>query len=283
MQETLETPIRSLAREDPLEKSEATHSSILAWRIPWTEVWRVTVHEAAENQTHCCWNPPSMRLCKLILVTAPGREGKERAAGRKDRTGWGGRRGPQKRKKGKRASLSTHVSRAVQQAGGDKDGNQGRPWETRGLAARDVSLSLTVQNDKATLLSGWMSSLSTSVLRSHLRREMIFLNPWTSLAQWWVSEASRQEVTFRGVFCPQDTSLSPTSVHLLIGLQMSRQIIFQRAFLSPPVILSQGSSSSLVTLWACVVAINSHIERLEEALSLRRIRDGCDSKGFKEK
>ena len=107
-------------------------------------------------------------------------------------------------------------------------------------------------------------------------------NPWTSLAQWWVSEASRQEVTFRGVFCPQDTSLSPTSVHLLIGLQMSRQIIFQRAFLSPPVILSQGSSNSLVTLWACVVAINSHTERLEEALSLRRIPDGCDSKGFKE-
>ena len=32
-----ETPIRSLGREDPLEKEMATHSSILAWRIPWTE------------------------------------------------------------------------------------------------------------------------------------------------------------------------------------------------------------------------------------------------------
>ena len=29
--------IRSLGREDPLEKEMATHSSILAWRIPWTE------------------------------------------------------------------------------------------------------------------------------------------------------------------------------------------------------------------------------------------------------
>ena len=29
--------IRSLGREDPLEKGTATHSSILAWRIPWTE------------------------------------------------------------------------------------------------------------------------------------------------------------------------------------------------------------------------------------------------------
>ena len=32
-----ETQIRSLGWEDPLEKEMATHSSILAWRIPWTE------------------------------------------------------------------------------------------------------------------------------------------------------------------------------------------------------------------------------------------------------
>ena len=29
--------VRSLGREDPLEEGMATHSSILAWRIPWTE------------------------------------------------------------------------------------------------------------------------------------------------------------------------------------------------------------------------------------------------------
>ena len=29
--------VRSLGREDPLEEGLATHSSILAWRIPWTE------------------------------------------------------------------------------------------------------------------------------------------------------------------------------------------------------------------------------------------------------
>ena len=34
---TRETRVRSLGREDPLEKEMATHSSILAWRIPWTE------------------------------------------------------------------------------------------------------------------------------------------------------------------------------------------------------------------------------------------------------
>ena len=32
-----ETQIRSLGWEDPLEKGMATHFSILAWRIPWTE------------------------------------------------------------------------------------------------------------------------------------------------------------------------------------------------------------------------------------------------------
>ena len=32
-----ETRIRSLGQEDPLEKEKATHFSILAWRIPWTE------------------------------------------------------------------------------------------------------------------------------------------------------------------------------------------------------------------------------------------------------
>ena len=40
-----ETWVRSLGQEDPLEKEMATHSSILAWRIPWT------VHGVAKSQT----------------------------------------------------------------------------------------------------------------------------------------------------------------------------------------------------------------------------------------
>ena len=32
-----ETWVRSLGREDPLEKEMAAHASILTWRIPWTE------------------------------------------------------------------------------------------------------------------------------------------------------------------------------------------------------------------------------------------------------
>ena len=37
MQETQETQAQSLGWEDPLEEEMAAHSSILAWRIPWTE------------------------------------------------------------------------------------------------------------------------------------------------------------------------------------------------------------------------------------------------------
>ena len=37
MQETQEMHVQTLGQKDPLEKGIATHSSILAWRIPWTE------------------------------------------------------------------------------------------------------------------------------------------------------------------------------------------------------------------------------------------------------
>ena len=37
MQEMQEMWVQSLAWEDPLEKKMATHSSILTWKIPWTE------------------------------------------------------------------------------------------------------------------------------------------------------------------------------------------------------------------------------------------------------
>ena len=37
MEETQETWVRALGQKDPLEKGMATHSSILAWEIPWTE------------------------------------------------------------------------------------------------------------------------------------------------------------------------------------------------------------------------------------------------------
>ena len=47
-----ETWVRSLDWEDPLEEVMATHSSILAWRIPIDRrAWWATVHEVAESWT----------------------------------------------------------------------------------------------------------------------------------------------------------------------------------------------------------------------------------------
>ena len=47
MQETL---VRFLGWEDPLEKGKATHSSILAWRIPWRSPWGHKESDMTENK-----------------------------------------------------------------------------------------------------------------------------------------------------------------------------------------------------------------------------------------
>ena len=53
MQELQEAWVRSLGQEDPLEEEMATHSSLLAWRIPWTEEpgGLHTVHRVAKSWT----------------------------------------------------------------------------------------------------------------------------------------------------------------------------------------------------------------------------------------
>ena len=50
--EIRETWVQSLGWEDPLEEGMATHSSILAWRIPMNRgTWWAIVHGVAKNQT----------------------------------------------------------------------------------------------------------------------------------------------------------------------------------------------------------------------------------------
>ena len=51
MQEMEETWVLSLDQEDPLEEGMATHSSILAWKILWTDAWQDAVHRAEKGQT----------------------------------------------------------------------------------------------------------------------------------------------------------------------------------------------------------------------------------------
>ena len=61
--------VLSLGREDPLEKEMATHSSILAWEIPWTEEpgW-ATVHGVASVGHDLATKPPSTAdsLCCVV-------------------------------------------------------------------------------------------------------------------------------------------------------------------------------------------------------------------------
>ena len=47
-----ETRARSLGQGNPLEAGAATHSSILAWRIPWTEAWWAVVHRVTKSQNN---------------------------------------------------------------------------------------------------------------------------------------------------------------------------------------------------------------------------------------
>ena len=46
---------QSLGQEDPLEEGMATHSGILAWRIPWTGAWWAAVHGVAKSRTGLKW------------------------------------------------------------------------------------------------------------------------------------------------------------------------------------------------------------------------------------
>ena len=54
-----ETLVRSLGQEDPLEKEMAIHSSILAWRTPWTEKPSRLQSTGSQRVRHDCATSPS--------------------------------------------------------------------------------------------------------------------------------------------------------------------------------------------------------------------------------
>ena len=72
MQEMREMQLASLGREDPLEEETATHSSILAWKIPWTEEpgglqsmgWQRVRHDWVNEHTQ-------QTLSSLVAVNNP--------------------------------------------------------------------------------------------------------------------------------------------------------------------------------------------------------------------
>ena len=69
MQEMQETQIRPLSQEDPLEKKMATYSSILAWKIPWTEETGGYSSRGHKSQTPLCTttNSPSKSYFGTIV------------------------------------------------------------------------------------------------------------------------------------------------------------------------------------------------------------------------
>ena len=65
-----ETWVQSLGWEDPLEEGMATHSSILAWRIPMEKgAWQITVHGVAELDTTELLSTHLLRLLSLKVQT----------------------------------------------------------------------------------------------------------------------------------------------------------------------------------------------------------------------
>ena len=60
--------VQSLGPEDPLEEGMATHSSILAWRIPMDrEAWRAAVHGVTES--HVTKHNTALLLCSVMNLS----------------------------------------------------------------------------------------------------------------------------------------------------------------------------------------------------------------------
>ena len=61
MQETREMQVRFLGRDDPRREKMATHSRILAWKIPWTEESRVMKSQIRLRDEACMrWTHPKL-------------------------------------------------------------------------------------------------------------------------------------------------------------------------------------------------------------------------------
>ena len=62
----------SLGQEDPLEEAMATHSSILAWRIPWTEAPGRLQSIGLYGVGHECSNLAYMHTCRFLSQRTTG-------------------------------------------------------------------------------------------------------------------------------------------------------------------------------------------------------------------
>ena len=65
-----ETWVRSLVLEDPPEKEMATHFSILAWEIPWTEEPGAIVHGVAKSRARLGTNTQARLMVYILRILA---------------------------------------------------------------------------------------------------------------------------------------------------------------------------------------------------------------------
>ena len=65
------TGVRSLAWEGPLEKGKATDSSILAWRIPWTGEFHLTLPRVNQEETEIMNNPITSTEIEAVIKNVP--------------------------------------------------------------------------------------------------------------------------------------------------------------------------------------------------------------------
>ena len=68
MLETQETLCQSLGQEDPLEEEMATHSSVLAWEIPWTEEPGGLQSMGSQSQTRLSMRAHALTFRTVSLV-----------------------------------------------------------------------------------------------------------------------------------------------------------------------------------------------------------------------
>ena len=64
-----ETQVRSLGQEDPLEEEMATHSSVFAWEIPWTE--EPSGLQSMVSQSHDLVTKQQQQIYNTVKLTPP--------------------------------------------------------------------------------------------------------------------------------------------------------------------------------------------------------------------
>ena len=227
-----ETWVRSLGQENPLEKEMATHSSVLAWEIPWTEEpGRFIVHGIEKIQTRLSDSTTEN------FFTAQWNKGVSWK--KKKKKSWVLGSPPIKRSKGK-VLHSCHLS--------PRCTAQGHVPSGKGLRVCEEMTSLSKSSHG--LSTGWPLTLSI--------RPPDAVKPCSQMSSWtlgsWVSKPSKSEM-YRGIpSLPQRPLLSAHSPRLDKRGEIFLDLVLRLVTLSPPGKWLPGPSPVPSPFWTgCVL------------------------------